>query len=82
MLLKERARRLKQKRKISKTIKEDHLRKLDAWDRNSWCPKYEIYVSKGACLNRYFITKLKFCVRCKITEVYFDELEKVIKGER
>lgn len=80
--IKERARRLKQKRYILKFIKERHLRKTVDWRKTVWCPRYTICVSKGACLNRHFITKLKFCVRCKLVEEYYDEIERVIKTDK
>ena len=79
MNIKERARRLKQKRYILKFIKERHLRKTVDWRNIIWCPKYTINLAKGACLNRHFITKLKFCVRCKLVEEYYDEIEELIK---
>lgn len=82
LFLKEKARRLKQRRYVSKFIKDHHLRKVDSWDEITWCPKYTICVSKGACLNRHFVTKLKFCVRCKIVEGYYNEIEEVIKEGR
>lgn len=33
-------------------------------------------------MNRGFITKLKFCVRCKLVEKYYDEIEVIIKEEK